>query len=76
MKPGDLVVLNNDYNFPEGLYVFHEMLDSDVWIPNGTIGVCIEGPTRIRVGYRFSVLSNGTTLWVRSDQAKVLDETG
>jgi len=75
MKPGDLVVLNSDNAyFPEGLYGWHEMSDADVWIPSGTIGVCIEGPTRL--GYRFSALINGTTLWFRSDQAKVLDETG
>jgi hypothetical protein len=76
MKPGDLVVLNSDNAyFPEGLYGWHEMSDANVWIPNGTIGVCIEGPTRLGY-YRFSALINGTTLWFRSDQAKVLDETG
>jgi hypothetical protein len=73
VKQGDLVILNYPVGKREGFYGWHETPDTDVWIQNGTIGMCIEEPTNI--GGRICVLINEKPLWVHGEWAEALDET-
>lgn len=74
MKPGDLVILKNELVNIDGVYGYGEHLDKNFYVPNGTIGMCLE-PPRVPNG-KFCVLVLGQSIWFDPLDALVIDETG
>jgi len=73
MKPGDLLILTNSNTAAVGTYGYDYRDLTEVWVPNGSVGVYWEDPKV--TGYKFCVLVNGRLLWFDQLDSRVINET-